>query len=130
MSPLATNGERFVFMHKLPCYLGTFRRNWALTQAELGKLIGLKSQAHISSIEHGRYNPSRSVVLACEVVFGVRPRDMFPKLYEAVEDAAMARMATLYKKWERDSSKVGARKRLLAERAMRRIPGEANTPNA
>lgn len=92
-------------------YLRTHRRKWALTQKELAFLLGQKSSAHISRLEQGKRIPSTDVILACEVLFGVKPRSLFPKLYEDVEKAVLARAATLHERLSNQMSKSAMRKK-------------------
>jgi transcriptional regulator with XRE-family HTH domain len=92
-------------------YLRTHRRKWALTQKELAFLLGQKSSAHISRLEQGKRMPSTDVILACEVLFGIKPRSLFPKLYEDAEKAVLSRAAILHERLGNQTSKSAMRKK-------------------
>lgn len=75
---------------RLPvCYVRTHRRLWGLTQAELASLIGLKSPTIISRVEHSKCAPTVEVALACQVIFGLHPSEMFPNVHALVEERIM-----------------------------------------
>ena len=107
-------------------YLRTHRRKWALTQEELAFLLGQKSSAHISRLEQGKRLPGTDVVLACEVLFGITPRSLFPKLYEDVEKAVLARAATLYKRLDKEMSKAAMRKKEFLSTILHRAVTQLN----
>lgn len=101
-------------------YLRTHRRKWALTQKELAFLLGHKSPTHISRLEQGKRAPSKEVVIACEVLFGLSPRSCFPKSYAEVEGAVLARAATLYKQLDENTKQVSMRKKEFLSAALKR----------
>lgn len=72
------------------------RKRWALSQDELADLLGI-SQAHVCRIEGSEAAKTTKLetVLGLQVIFGRAPRTLFNTLYEAVEDAVMARAAQL-----------------------------------
>ena len=107
--------------HKLPCYLATFRENWALTQQELATLLGYKSHRQVSRLEQSACPPKSDAMLATELLFGLPPREMFPGLFDEVEDQAVTRLYGLFKKWEKDSTPDGVRKREFAEAVFARF---------
>ena len=61
------------------CYMRTCRRSWGLTQRELAELIGTVSSADIGRLENSKRDPKLRVALACQVIFGVPPRQCFQK---------------------------------------------------
>lgn len=101
-------------------YLRTHRRKWALTQKELAFLLGHKSSTHVSRLEQGTRIPNKDVVLACEVLFGLTPRSFFPKLYTDIEEAVLARAATLYKRLDKETSHTAMRKKEFLSAALKR----------
>lgn len=101
-------------------YLRTHRRKWAITQKELAFLLGHKSPTHISRLEQGKRIPSKDVVLACEVLFGIPPRSCFPKLYANIEETVLARAATLYERLDNETSKTAIRKKEFLSAALKR----------
>ncbi|MBI5450143.1 MAG: helix-turn-helix transcriptional regulator [Gammaproteobacteria bacterium] len=106
-------------------YLRTHRREWALTQKELALLLGRASSTYISRIEQGKRAPSTDIVLACEVLFAVSPKEMFPKLYSHNEEAVMARAAKFFASLEKETDHAAMRKKellaLVLKRAITRI---------
>lgn len=101
-------------------YLRTHRRKWAITQKELAFILGHKSPTHISRLEQGKRIPSKDVVLACEVLFGIPPRKCFPKLYAEIEETVLARAATLYERLNQENSKAATRKKEFLSAALQR----------
>ena len=74
--------------HRHPlCYLRTHRRAWGLSQAELAKLLGLGTSC-VYRLERSKCKsgPSYETALACQVLFGIEPRDMYPTIHRQVED--------------------------------------------
>jgi hypothetical protein len=64
--------------------------------------------------------PSGKIALGLEVIFGVPSKDMFPGLYEEVEDSVMARAARLDTQLEGKTDRRSLRKRELLTDMMRR----------
>jgi len=64
-------------------------------------------------------------LLACAVLFGVTPADMFPKIHADVEEEVLARAAKLYEILEKKTGKDAMRKKellnVLLERAITRL---------
>ena len=102
------------------CYLRSLRRKWGLTVPEMAALIGFKSAPHISRIEHGKRNPTIRFALACQVIFGVAPSEMFPHVFTVVEDRVMWNIQKLHSALEKITSIRGLRKRELCDEAMKR----------
>lgn len=101
-------------------YLRSHRRKWAITQRELAFLLGHKSPTHISRLEQGKRTPSKDIVFACEVLFGIPARSCFPKLYAEVEETVLARAATLYEHLDNETSKNAIRKKEFLSTALKR----------
>ncbi|MGE0356502.1 MAG: helix-turn-helix transcriptional regulator [Burkholderiales bacterium] len=103
-------------------YLRTYRRVWGLTQRELATLLGLQSPSHVSRLEHGKCKrgPSYETALACQVLFGIEPRDMHPAIHRAVEERVMRACYLMHQGIEHSTSLSDLRKRELLELALRR----------
>lgn len=101
-------------------YLRTHRRKWALTQKELAFLLGRKSSTQVSRLEQGKRIPGIDIMLACEVLFGLTPRNTFPKRYTDIEEAVLARAATLYKRLDKETSRDAMRKKEFLSAALKR----------
>jgi DNA-binding XRE family transcriptional regulator len=89
-----------VMNHAAFNYVRTFRQRHGLSECELAFLINHRSHTAISLMEVGRRAPSLSAALALEILFRQSPRQMFPGLYEAVEDGLMRRAHALLKELE------------------------------
>jgi DNA-binding XRE family transcriptional regulator len=72
-------------------HLRTFRQRPGLTEDELAFLINQHSPTAIARIEAGRRCPDLQGALALQVVFRQEPRQLFPGLYERVEEGVMRR---------------------------------------
>lgn len=72
-------------------YVRTFRQRHCFTEDELAYLVSHRSHTRISRIEIGRATPNLAVGLALQVLFRQEPKQMFPGLYESVEDEVMRR---------------------------------------
>ena len=81
---------------KLKSYLRSHRRRWGLTQSDLAYLLGLESGTMVSRMERLVREPGPMAVVACRILFGVSPREMFPKHYSDTEEAVMQRAYSLY----------------------------------
>ncbi len=102
------------------CYLRTHRRTWGLTQKEVAKLVGFKSASHISRIEQARRHPSVEAALACQVIFGTPPGEMFPHTYTLVEDRVMRNIYRFHERLRNTTSPLEIRKRELLSQALER----------
>ena len=102
------------------CYLRTHRRVWGLTQRELASLLGFQSAAHISRIENGKRAPTVESALACQVLFGIPPADMFPHAYEAVEERVIRDVYERHLALAETTSPSELRKRELFSLALQR----------
>lgn len=71
------------------------RRKWLLTQEELAFLLGYLDQSIIARLEREERAVTLEVARACEVIFGVKPRELFPALLEGVEDRVLTRIHEL-----------------------------------
>lgn len=96
-------------------YLSLHRRRWGLTQGELASLLGVKSRTTVSRFESGQRKLCNNEMLACEVIFGVPARELFPSQYHSIEDAVMRRAAVFSAKLERRRSASAIVKRKLLE---------------
>ena len=71
--------------HTLPVYLRTYRRQAGLSQRELAGLIGCSDDGAVCRMERSHRRPSLATAMACEIVFGTSLRELFPDMYEEVE---------------------------------------------
>ena len=74
-----------------PCRLRPYRKAAALSQRDLGLLLGLASQSSVSEYEAALKRPSLATVVASEILFGVPARELFPALYEETHKGLVTR---------------------------------------
>lgn len=69
---------------RIPNYLRTHRKRSGLTQDELAFLLGGHTGSQITKYERRTRTPTFRSVLACQVIFGKPPRELFPaEFYKA-----------------------------------------------
>lgn len=89
-------------MANITCRIRKYRKSAQLSQLELARLVGLKSQGTLCEIEAGTKRPSARVAFACEIVFATPTRELFPSLYarstRTVRKAAARLQGTLGEK--------------------------------
>lgn len=98
-------------MHRsLRTYLRTHRRRAGLTQTELAFLLGTPAES-VSRLERQCRRPNVELSFACEVIFNVASRELFPGLRREVEQTITERARRLYRYLEaRDQSRRTERK--------------------
>ena len=85
---------------RLSSYLRTERLRSGLSQQELGELLGM-SRSAITKMEGAR-QPTVRLVFAAEIVFRRPSRDLFPGIYDALQDDILMRaIAMKYRLAER-----------------------------
>ncbi|THD60764.1 helix-turn-helix transcriptional regulator [Phenylobacterium sp.] len=106
----------FGMKHSTFNYIRTHRQRHALTEEELAFLINQRSRSAVSLIETGDRSPTLETILAFEIVFGTPPRELFPEVFEHVEDSLMRRAWVLYDRLEGKDDARSRAKRELFER--------------
>ncbi|MDE2133931.1 MAG: helix-turn-helix transcriptional regulator [Alphaproteobacteria bacterium] len=106
-----------------PSYLRTNRKRWALTQRELGALLGVSAES-LSRYEKLLRTPSLEALIGAEFVFGVHARRLFPSLYASVESKIAKHAALLAEAFGSLDDKETLIKRQLLEEIASRIAGE------
>jgi transcriptional regulator with XRE-family HTH domain len=95
-----------------PSYLCMLRKQWALSQSELGHLVGVTGSA-IGKYELRKRIPTRDVMLALEVVFGKPARVIFAAHYERIEDRVLRRASRLDKTIRAKTDPISLKKQKL-----------------
>ena len=101
-----------------PCYLRMVRERWALTQEELGELLGFSGRSQVSRLENCRSKPVARTLLALEIIFGKPASMLFPEHYDHVEDEIVRNLYRMQQRLEDDDSDkraVQTKHQLLAE---------------
>jgi len=108
-----------------PSYLRTHRERWALTQPELGALIGETSAPTISKCELLKQTPSLDLIIGAEFIFGEPARRLFPSLFATVEAKVTLNAIEFAEKLAgRDNAKARVKRELL-EAIARRAASDA-----
>lgn len=104
-------------------YVRTSRLRHGLSVQDLAHLINQRSPTVISQYEHGDRVPTLEGALALEAVFGLAPREMFPDLFEHVEEVVMRQGRALYDRLEGLTDRGSEAKRELLDAMARRAKG-------
>src|ERR1700722_5008905 len=67
-------------MAPLPTQVRRYRRAWALTQRELGVLLGGMSDETVSRYERLGAMPGHVSLIALELIFGTHAHELFPAI--------------------------------------------------
>ena len=78
-----------------PNHLGAQRKRWKLSDQELANLLGYSSKSAVCRAEKNDRPPTIKFALACEVIFGESPRNLFSTFYAHIEEGVMRRAAKL-----------------------------------
>src|SRR5258708_1512507 len=98
---------------KVTCYLRTQRREWGLTQKELGRLMPGGSRRRVSLVERELTPPKASELVAYMLLFGTPPPEIFPGYVAKIVDGVLRRAAELSKRMQDDASAEAVRKHEL-----------------
>ncbi len=79
-------------------YLRTHRKRTGLTQDELALLLGCKSGTKVSRYERLTREPNLETAFACQAIFGVPAHELFPGIYQNVEQIIKKRAEQLKEK--------------------------------
>jgi DNA-binding XRE family transcriptional regulator len=111
-------------MRALRNYLRVYRRRWQLSQEELAFLFGYDAESIVSRFESEERTITLAVAIACQTIFGVTTKDMFPALYASLEQSVLERMYKLRDRLAQSemSQRTLAKLELLQE-ALKRIEG-------
>jgi transcriptional regulator with XRE-family HTH domain len=112
---------------RLGNYLRVRRRQWQLSQKELAFLFGYKTDSIVSRYERQGRRLTLGVAFACDLIFGASPKELFPKVYEQVEDGVVRRMFELHNQLKNTKpSKKRDMKLLLLKEALSRATGNSH----
>lgn len=89
------------------------RKQWALSQTELGLLLGC-STGNVSRMENGKTVPKYRVVLAAELIFGENAKQLFPKEYKHMLANVADRVRALERTARRADPATAKKQRALA----------------
>jgi len=89
---------------QLPNHLLSNRKRLALSQGEVAFLLGTESGAQVCRYEQFDRQPSLETALACEVIFKRSVSELFPGLYQKVEQEVAVRAKALVERTRRGKS--------------------------
>ena len=101
-------------------YLRRERRKWGLTQRELARLVGIKSRAQISMLEHGLATPTTEQLLAFQFLFGMTTAQLFPQLVDRSQDIVLQEVTAMIEATETDTTLRAQRKNTLLRQTLSR----------
>ncbi|MEI9933153.1 MAG: helix-turn-helix transcriptional regulator [Rhizomicrobium sp.] len=107
-------------MPHLAIYLKTYRLKSALTQAELGELLGVSGDA-VSKYERGLRNISVELLIVAKIIFGADPAEIIPARVDELEDALGRRALALHTRLAGRIDAGSQKKLALLERIPSRI---------
>ena len=84
--------------YKLNNYLRAKRKRTGFTQQELAFLLGSRSGAKVSRLEHKIRTPDLKTAIACLIVFGTPLEDLFPGICGSVKEDVIERARLLSRK--------------------------------
>lgn len=84
--------------YKLNNYLRAKRKRAGFTQQELAFLLGSRSGAKVSRLEHKIRTPDLKTAIACRVVFGTPIDDLYPGICNSVKENVIERARLLSRK--------------------------------
>lgn len=83
-------------------------------------LVGLKSREPISRVERFLSEPSLKFALACEVIFGVSARELFPGLFDELSDDVLNECEILHDAISNKTGSDAVEKRKLLKLLLKR----------
>ena len=101
-------------------YLRRERRKWGLTQRELARLVGIKSRAQISMLEHGHATPTAEQLLAFQALFGMTTAQLFPQLAEDAHEIVLRHSQAMIEAAGTDATLRAQRKNTLLRQTLSR----------
>lgn len=115
-------------MTTIPCYVRTLRRQWGFTQKELAGLIGRGGHERVADVELARATPNAAEILTYSLLFGAPPADIFPALYERVEERLIQAAYSLDEALKVEDTQRARSIRKLLKEALDRATGKARNP--
>ena len=98
--------DTFSMTKTLASYVRSHRRRWALTQDELGALLGYETGSIISALERDSREPTLRAAHGLAIIFDASPVDLFPHLHLMTETEVLARARDLYERLQGNTSRA------------------------
>jgi len=104
-------------------FVRAHRRRWGLSQRELALLLNFADSSSVSRIERAKRVPTIETIIACCVIFELSMPELFPPMYDDVEETVLTAAKALYDELEEKTDKRSALKRSLLEDILARATG-------
>lgn len=112
--------DRIIVGHmsqKIYNYIRSHRKRAGLSQEELAFLLGCQSHTKVSRYENLSREPNIQTVFACQAVFQIEARTLFPGMYTKVEHKVITRARMLHTLLQKNGADVSASyKRVFLEK--------------
>lgn len=104
-------------------HLRVYRRRSAFSQRELAFLLGYRSSSAVPRFEQQQRRITLGIAVSYHLIFGAELKEVFPALYERVEEGLSWRMQQLYERLNKiaPSKKTTLKLQILKE-ALTRVP--------
>ena len=103
-------------------YFRTHRKRSGLKQTEIAYLLGLKSGQIVSRHERLDRKPNIDTMFGYQIIFNVLPHELYPGLYEKVENVTIQRIHALADRLGDDAGEgIVLRKHDVLKQAIERI---------
>src|SRR5579863_960577 len=96
-------------------FIAANRARSALTQRDVAQLLGLSAGSAVSRIERSNRIPQTPTFLACSMVFGIGVAELFPSLYQEIEERVATAAKALYDEIEGKNDRDSQLKRAFLE---------------
>lgn len=130
MSGIGSDAAHVNLMEKgAYAFIAANRDRFALTQRELARLLGLSTGGAVSRIERSNRVPKTQTFIACSIVFGIGTAELFPSLYEEIEEAIITTAKILLDETEGKNDKDSELKRAFLKDILSRIISRNESKN-
>lgn len=90
---------------RLASYIGSHRKKSGLSQEQLGRLLGYQDDGPVSRHERLCSTPPLRIALKYQAIFHVPVSELFPGVYELIEQDAEEHLAELERTLQQSSAK-------------------------
>ena len=89
------------------------RRGIGLTQKQMARLTGYRSDIQVSRVERGIRPPSVRFLLSSTILFGRSVEDLFKSLYDQIEEHVVREAYLIHERLSGDDSETAVKYRAL-----------------
>lgn len=110
-------------MHRGYNCIRAYRKQAELSQRDLAHLIGYNSRMSVFRLEREGHLPTVDTVIACQIIFGASTQELFPDLYQEIEQITKERARELLKEFIPSPEEIARKRRSLEELIERKSSG-------